>query len=133
MTHPWANAIDAICWMVVLPTLAFLAYRSYGRSDDRPALVRRWIISAALVLLMRFIFWFRLSGHPVFMTVKPFLILFPALILGRMWVPSIGAILTSPFTSAFDGGDDEVEAKPFYFIAEGKRQKGLYEEAMAEV
>jgi tetratricopeptide (TPR) repeat protein len=119
--------------VIVLPALAILAYRSYRRSDDRGALVRRWIISAALVLIMWFISWFRVPGHPLFMTIKPFFILFPALILGRIWVPSIGAALASPLTSAFDGGDEEAEAKPFYFIAEGKRRKGLYEEAMAEV
>jgi tetratricopeptide (TPR) repeat protein len=50
-----------------------------------------------------------------------------------LWAPSIGAILAGPLTGAFDGGDEEAEAKPFYYVAEGKRRKGLYEEAIAEV
>jgi tetratricopeptide (TPR) repeat protein len=113
--------------------LVFLSYRSYLESDDRPALVRRWIMSAVLLLIILFILWFRISGHPVFMAVKPLLTLFPALILGRMWAPSIGDILVRPLTNLFDGGGEEAEARPFYFIAEGKRRKGLYEEAIAEV
>jgi tetratricopeptide (TPR) repeat protein len=36
-------------------------------------------------------------------------------------------------TSAWDGSGEETKAKPFYFIAEGKRRKGLYAEAIAEV
>jgi tetratricopeptide (TPR) repeat protein len=41
--------------------------------------------------------------------------------------------LIKPLTGTFDGGNEEAEAKPFYFVAEGKRRKGLYEEAIAEV
>jgi tetratricopeptide (TPR) repeat protein len=118
---------------VILPALAILAFRVYAHSDDRRTLVRNWIISAGLVLLIIFIFWVRVPGHPIFMTIKPLLTLFPALVLGRMWAPSIGAILASPLTNIFDGGSEEAEAKPFYFTAEGKRRKGLYAEAIDEV
>ena len=126
MTHPWANAVDTVCWVLLLPILAFLAYRSYGRSDDRGALVRRWIISAALVLIIRVLARIPSPFMPVFLAL-------PAVVLGVLWAPSVGAILAGPLTGAFDGGGEEAEAKPFYFIAEGKRLKGLYEEAIAEV
>src|ERR1700722_16583331 len=126
MTHFWSNAIDILCWVLVLPTLVFLAFRSYGRSDDRRGLVRRWIISAALLLIIQFVMWLH----------SPFTIFFallPAVALGFLWLPSVASILVRPLTGILDGGGAEGEVKPFYFIAEGKRRKGLYEEAMAEV
>jgi tetratricopeptide (TPR) repeat protein len=126
MTHPWANAIDTVCWVLVLPVLAFLAYRSYGRSDDRGRLVLKWVISAPLVWAILVL----IRSHNPYV---PIFLLAPAVILGLLWAPSIGAILAGPLTGVFDGGSEEAEAKPFYFIAEGKRQRGLYEEAIAEV
>jgi tetratricopeptide (TPR) repeat protein len=126
MTHPWANAIDTVCWVLVLPTLAFLAYRSYRRSDERRGLVLKWVVSVPLVLIILVLIHFQNPYTPIFL-------LFPAIILGVLWAPSVGSILAGPLTGAFDGGYEEAEAKPFYFIAEGKRQKGLYEEAIAEV
>ena len=86
MTHPWANAVDTVCWVLLLPILAFLAYRSYGRSDDRGALVRRWIISAALVLIIRVLARIPSPFMPVFLAL-------PAVVLGVLWAPSVGAIL----------------------------------------
>jgi tetratricopeptide (TPR) repeat protein len=133
MTHPWANAADMICWVLVVPVLAYLIYRTFERSDDRRELVGNWSKTAVLLLIMAFILWLRLPGNPVFMRLKPLFILFPALVIGRIWTPSIGAMMAGSLTSAFDGGDEEVEAKPYYYTAEGKRRKGLYQEAIAEV
>jgi tetratricopeptide (TPR) repeat protein len=126
MMHPWANAVDILCWVLVLPTLAFLAYRLYCRSEDRRSLVLKWVVSVPLILLLLHV----IRIHSPY---TPILLLFPAMILGLLWAPSLGALLASPLTGAFDGGTEETEAKPFYFIAEGKRRKGLYEEAIAEV
>jgi tetratricopeptide (TPR) repeat protein len=126
MTHPWANAVDTVCWVLVLPVLAFLAFRSYSRSDDRRSLVLKWVVSVPCVLIIRFLIRMQSPWTPI-------LLLFPAIILGLLWAPSVGAILAGPLTDTFDGGSEEAEAKPFYFIAEGKRRKGLYEEAIAEV
>jgi tetratricopeptide (TPR) repeat protein len=126
MKHLLANAVDIVCWVLVLLTLILLAFRSYGRSDDRRALVRRWIFSAALLLIIRAV----AGWHSPF---KALFILPPSVALAFIWIPSATAFVIKPLTGTFDGGDDEAGAKPFYFIAEGKRRKGLYEEAIAEV
>jgi len=126
MKHIWANAVDTVTWVVVVLVLVFSAFWGYERSDDRPALVRRWIYSAALLLMIVLILWMRSPA-------KYLLFILPAVLLGFLWVPSVMSTLMTPLTSAFDGGNDEAEAKPFYFIAEGKRRKGLDEEAIAEV
>jgi tetratricopeptide (TPR) repeat protein len=126
MTHPWDNAVDIACWVLVLLILAFLAYRAYERSDDRSGLVRLWIITVPLVLIMLGLMRMQSPLAPILMVIF-------GIPLGLLWAPSIGSMLIKPLTSAFDGGSEEVDAKPYYFMAEGKRRKGLYAEAIAEV
>ena len=84
--------------MLVLPALAYLAYRSYERSDDAARLVVKWIVSVPLVLILLALI--RIPSPYVAL-----LSVIPAVILGVMWAPTIGAILAGPLTGAFDGGE----------------------------
>ena len=52
--------------------------------------------------------------------------------LAFIWTPHIANWVSSPLTSLFDGGSEPVEKKPFYSIANAKRKRGLYQEAVAE-
>src|ERR1700722_4604686 len=56
-----------------------------------------------------------------------------AVVLAYMWTPHISEWVTSPLTSMFDGGNEPIEKKPFYSIANAKRKRGVYSEAVAEV
>src|ERR1700677_3563157 len=104
---------DLLCWLIALPMFGFLCYRSYANSDDRRATVIKWAVSAVFILIIAFI----LSMHTV---LKVLFVLPPAVILGFIWTPSLGRVLLKPLTGAFDGEGDEIEAKPFYYTAEGK-------------
>jgi len=126
MTHLLSNAIDIVCWILVVLILGYFGMKAHEKSEDRQALVRRWIISG--VLLWMIIIFARLD-----IPIKVFLIIPPALVLAFIWVPSVTGTLIKPLTSAFDGGDEEVERKPFYFAAEGKCRKGQYQEALADI
>lgn len=126
MTHLLANAVDTFCWVLVVLILGVWAFRGYVRSDDRFGLVRRYIISAALVLLI-------LGILRIDSPVKYLLFIFPCVILSFLWLPSIVSTIVRPLTGAFDGGNEEAEPKPFYFTAEGHRRKGEYDQAIAEV
>ncbi len=53
--------------------------------------------------------------------------------LGIMWAPNLGAALAKPFTSFYDGGEQEVEERPFYAIARAKQKRGSYPAAIAEI
>jgi hypothetical protein len=55
-----------------------------------------------------------------------------AIILSILWTPQISGMMFSPLTSLFDGGNEPPEYKPFYSIANSKRKRGLYHEAVAE-
>jgi tetratricopeptide (TPR) repeat protein len=50
-----------------------------------------------------------------------------------MWTPAVADFIFTPLTSAFTGGSDEPDVKPFYFIATAKRMRGKPEEAIAEI
>lgn len=117
---------DLLCWLIVLPALGILGYRSLANSDSRGVLVLKWVFSAVLILIICLI----ASMDSIF---KPLFVAIPAVFLGLMWTSSVCNVLFRPLTGAFDGEGDENEVKPFYFIAEAKRRKGLYQEAVAEV
>jgi tetratricopeptide (TPR) repeat protein len=50
-----------------------------------------------------------------------------------LWLPRIGRAVLSPLTSAYDGGDEEVELKPFYHRANALRKQGKYLDALSEI
>ena len=50
-----------------------------------------------------------------------------------MWTPHIAALLFSPLTNLFDGGSEPPEKRPFYSIAQTKRNRGKPHEAVIEI
>jgi tetratricopeptide (TPR) repeat protein len=108
---------DLLCWVIVLPALAILGFRAFISSEDRATL---------LVLSMFWIATWKANY-------KPLVLIIPTALLGTTWLPNALEFLFRPFTSAYEGGADKPEQKPFYYLADGKRRSGLYEEAAAEV
>jgi len=60
-------------------------------------------------------------------------VLFGGICLTVIWRESIASIVAKPFTAIYDGGDVEIEPRPYYSIAEAKRKRGQYTEAVAEI
>ena len=52
MTHLLDNAVDVLCWVLVLPALAYLGFRSYEKAEDRRGLLIKWIVSVPLLILL---------------------------------------------------------------------------------
>lgn len=121
-----ANAVDIVCWLIVVPLVAYLGYRSFQRSENRGWLIIKWVLTSGLLALLGWLMHMESPYTPIF-------VLGPALILAILWAPNLGAMMARPLTDALTGGEADGELKPFYFIAEGKRRKGLYHEAIAEV
>jgi tetratricopeptide (TPR) repeat protein len=118
--------VDLLCWLILIPVVCVLGYRWLLNSDSRGVLVVKWISS---VVLIRIIFYIASMSTAI----KPLLIVLPAFVLGLMWTSNVVHTLIRPLTGVLDGEGDENEVKPFYFIAEAKRRKGLFQEAAAEV
>ena len=117
---------DLLGWLIVLSVVFLLGYRSLAKSDDRRTLVVKWVFSAVYILMFVLI----ASLHSMALSL---LYVIPSVLLGLLWMPTVARFLLRPLTDSFDGGSEEAEAKPFYFIAEAKRRKGLFEEALAEM
>jgi tetratricopeptide (TPR) repeat protein len=120
--------VDTLCWILVLAILAGFSCRCYARSDDRRVLLYKWAASVALVLFMLLL---RSLGRRDPRLLLLFII--PLVLLSFIWLPNLVGIILRPISGAFDGGEDRVDAKPFYFIAVAKRAKGLHQEAIAEI
>lgn len=107
--------------------LVWALVRWLRRSQDAPAvLVTKWLLTAPLVVVMLFsVKWFSWFG--------PFVIVACAIVCSILWAPNIGAALSRPLTSAFDGGDLPPERRPLYSIARARRAKGEFTHAIAEI
>ena len=55
------------------------------------------------------------------------------LFLALVWVPVIVDYVGRKFGSLFDGGDTEVDPKPYYSIFHAQRKKGNYQGALAAI
>lgn len=55
------------------------------------------------------------------------------LMLAIIWRRSIAGLIAGPFGALYDGGDAEIEPQAYYSIAEAKRKRGHYDEAVAEI
>jgi outer membrane protein assembly factor BamD (BamD/ComL family) len=113
--------------------LAVVLYYWLLRTKDDPArLVVKWVVTAGLLTAMI------LSGSaagddPYARLFALFFGLLCGLAFAVMWAPNFAGWVGGMFTSLYDGGDEQVEPRPFYSIAEAKRKHGKYEEAIAEV
>ena len=63
----------------------------------------------------------------------PFVIVFMGVVLSYMWTPHLSELVAGPLANLFDGGNAEIEPKPYYSIAKGKQKRGKYTEAIAEI
>jgi tetratricopeptide (TPR) repeat protein len=120
---------DVLAWLLVIGLWGALGYRSLYRSASRGFLVLKWIVSAVLISIILFIIYTR-SMVDLY---RPLALLLPAGILGLIWAPSVANIMVKSLVGSLDGGEAEGEAPAFYYIAETKRGKGQYQEAIAEV
>ncbi|HEX3799906.1 MAG TPA: tetratricopeptide repeat protein [Verrucomicrobiae bacterium] len=54
-------------------------------------------------------------------------------LLAGLWVPAVTGFIGNLFGNLYDGGNQEIEAKPFFSVFNAKRLKGKYFEALAEI
>jgi tetratricopeptide (TPR) repeat protein len=104
--------------------------KAIGRSPNARTLTIKWIATAIGVFL-----WF-LTGlilGPVGAPIMPGLAVGFGIIISIMWTPHIAAVMSSPITNWYDGGDQEPELKPLYSMAQAYRNRGQYDRAIAEI
>ena len=120
--------------VVFLACGVFLAHRMSKRDDgqmfDMPG---RIVVTLGVVGIM----WGALrtmSGGGVVGGVVLMMLVIPSgVIMAFVWLPTLVEGALSGLTGAMTGGDQEVEAKPFYFRALAKRSQGRFSEALVEI
>ena len=90
--------------------------RSMRMSDDPARLLFKWVLTGLVAAFLIFI-GLGLGPDKTEFVVVPFAAVVAGIMLSFIWAPSIGALLAKPFTSLFDGGGQEPEAKPLYSTA----------------
>jgi tetratricopeptide (TPR) repeat protein len=121
--------------VVAVAMIGWLLIRSLKRSDEPWRLIGKWILTA---LLAAFMFWkvipmtnpaTRGSGAFAGIAVAAFC----GLALMVIWRQNLAGLFARPFESLFDGGARDTEARPLYSTAQALRNRGHYNEAIAEI
>jgi tetratricopeptide (TPR) repeat protein len=105
--------------------------RVLKRSDSPVVLIVKWVIT---LLLLGWLCWVvePWAGTPLVWS-DVIAGLFGGICLTVIWRESIASIVARPFTAIYDGGDAEIEPRPYYSIADARRKRGQYTEAVAEI
>jgi len=134
VSHNHANVQDILGWIMAAILLAWIFIRALKRSEDPAFLVLKWILSGVTmwVLLLKVAPMIWTSGEAGAYLGVP-LVACCGAALAIIWRKSISSIVANQVGSLFDGGDREVEPRPAYSVAQAKRNRGRYAEAVAEV
>jgi tetratricopeptide (TPR) repeat protein len=137
MNSPVIETISGIAVPVVFVLAAiWFLWRWLKGTRDPAALIFRWILTvAAFYLLWRLGRW--MSGQMDAGSASAIVGVLGAavggLFLAVVWVPVIADWVSRKIGSLYDGGEAEVEPRPYYSVFKTKRTKGKYFEALAEV
>jgi hypothetical protein len=126
MSHTMQIVFNSILSLFGLGFLAWLFIRTLRRNGDPVKLVVKCVITIPFVI---FCILFGAQLGPF----GPFVIVFMAIVLSIMWTPHISEMLFSPLTNLFDGGQEEMEKKPYYSSVLARRNHGHPLEAIVAV
>ncbi len=119
----WIAGVGAISW--------FIWWRWQRSEADLGSFAARGVATGVIVFgMLRHVVPLALSGM-AFVGVP--LLAGCLIILAILWRHEIAGIFADPIGDIFDGGQEEIEAKPFYSAAEAKRMAGNIGGAIADV
>ena len=134
-------------WDIVLSlgSLAvFIAIIGWGmwvwlkKSDDPPRLIFKWVLTAAglaaliaVGIHLRNVIERGLDFGAAFMGAAYILIL--GVYFAAIWRHELAGLVAKPFGALYDGGNAELDPQAYYSIAQAKRKRGQYNEAMTEI
>lgn len=125
--HPkYEIILRAIGLIVSIVVVGFGFVLVLKKSEDPARLLFKCVLTVLFVIFC--LGWMRKMGMYGLLAVG-----LMSVVLIIMWAPQIGELLSSPLTGLFDGGGEPPEKKPLYSIANAKRKRGQYQEALEEV
>ncbi len=125
--------LNCFLTLFALGFVLWLFWRAVRRSADPAILIFKWLLTAVVG-------WFGFTvavpafargGDDAIYGLMVALLL--ALAINFIWRHSILEIIAKPLTNIFDGGSEPPEKKPYYSIAQAKRNRGKPHEAVMEI
>jgi len=127
--HRWFEAAATLLVMVLF--LGALAYWFLRRTEDPKLLIFKWVVSA---LVIAFWCWQAEAFKPTVINVYHLgITAICVVVMIITWRRNIANLVAAPFGNLFDGGNVPIEPQPYYSVAEAKRNRGQYNEAVAEI
>jgi tetratricopeptide (TPR) repeat protein len=114
---------------VIIIFLAFLVWlfvRTLRRTEDPAKMIFKLAFTIPAVI---FGLWMARQIGPY----GPILIAFMGIVLSIMWTPHISEWISKPLSSLYDGGAEAPEPKPYYSIAQAKRQRREFLQAVVAI
>ncbi len=119
--------------VIVLGFGVWMLIRTLQNSDSPGTFAKKGLATILVVGFTVFFGAFFLSkGNPVLSAFVPVFTAAFCIVIGITWAPEAAQTLAKPLTGVFDGSTMDHEARPLYAIAEARRKRGYYEEAIAE-
>ncbi len=128
------GALRLATLLAFLAVVVWLGYRMLQRSEDRPALIVKWLLTLVDIGFVIFVVGplFREFGYVAAFAGMP-LAAFAGLVMALIWVPSITDAVGRKFGQLYDDGDRMPDPEPLFSIAEARRKQGRFVEAEDEV
>jgi tetratricopeptide (TPR) repeat protein len=126
MNHPIKIAVDVALPVVGLAFLIWFAVRTLKRAEDPAKMLFKLAFTIPFVILC---IW--TAGRTG--TFGPFLIVIMGIVLSIMWTPHLSEWFSRPLAGLYDGGDEPLEPKPYYSIAQARRKRREFLEAVVAV
>jgi len=112
--------------VVILAFAGWVFFRLLKRSYDPTKVLLKWIITIPLII-------FGLILARQLGPFGPILIVVMGIILSVMWTPHLSEWISRPLSSLYDGGTEPPEPKPYYSIAQARRQRCEFLQAVVAV
>lgn len=124
---------DTVLSLIGVIFIIWLFVRALKRSDDPPRLIFKWIFSAWVVcfFLAVAVPEVRKGGFDAIHAIS--LTLICGITMAITWRHSIIDLIANPIGSLYDGGNEEIEPKPYYSIALSKRKLNRPLEAIVAI
>ena len=112
--------------VIGLGCLVWVLVWSLRRAEDPARILLKWAVTLPLVF---FGFW--LAGR--ISIYGPILMVAMGVILSIIWTPHISEWVSRPLSSLYDGGNEPPEPKPYYSIAQARRRRREFLQAVVAI
>lgn len=132
------NRIFEFVGNVIFPAIGigcigWLFIRSIKRSENPPLLIFKWLITLPLIACYIWIIMPVVSKGGFGAIGGIGLAVVWGILMVIIWGHSITSAIARPFTSMFDGGNEPPEPKPYYSVAQARRKRREFLQAVVAI